>query len=327
MLEEALSFWNAIKGKVREAIREDTRNAVRMERYDVTTAPNGTKIGVSQPFGDEIFVPYSAEVANAQVGDTVLLVWWNSLSTAKAYYFGDGYNGGAVQSVGGKTGAVEAPVYLGLNPTTNASADTPAFWGGVGTGWAYYNATGRLVDQPTQWGVLVNYWNSSTRQVSQMFFAAQQAYVYVRRGDSASTTWIGTWARLINIDDFARTAATPSANVSCANNTWTTICQITLPAGRYSIHAIVNFAANSVGNRQAIITNTASGTSAISRYLTTVVAPAPGANTVVHVDGTYQISAQTTLYLRALQTSGGALNATSYSGLEAVKIPSRDYGG
>lgn len=106
MLEEALSFWNAIKGKVREAIREDTRNAVRMERYDVTTAPNGTKIGVSQPFGDEIFVPYSAEVANARVGDTVLLVWWNSLSTAKAYYFGDGYKGGAVTSVDGRTGAV-----------------------------------------------------------------------------------------------------------------------------------------------------------------------------------------------------------------------------
>lgn len=134
MLEEALSFWNAIKGKVREAIREDTRNAVRMERYDVTTAPNGTKIGVSQPFGDEIFVPYSAEVANAQVGDTVLLVWWNSLSTAKAYYFGDGYNGGAVTSVNGQTGAVDTRAY------DFSFVGTSDFAGQVDTALATYGA-------------------------------------------------------------------------------------------------------------------------------------------------------------------------------------------
>ena len=125
MLEEALSFWNAIKGKVREAIREDTRNVVRMERYDVTTAPNGTKIGVSQPFGDEIFVPYSAEVANAQVGDTVLLVWWNSLSTAKAYYFGEGYNGlnvsNLVTSVDGRTGDVNTFFKAGGSASTYPS--------------------------------------------------------------------------------------------------------------------------------------------------------------------------------------------------------------
>lgn len=94
MLNEALSFWEAISGKVKQLIRGETKNAFRTERYEVTTAPNGTKIGVTLPFGtNEIFLPYSAELRNASVGDSVLVVWWGSMSNAKAYYYADGYRG------------------------------------------------------------------------------------------------------------------------------------------------------------------------------------------------------------------------------------------
>lgn len=94
MLSEAKSFWDAIAGKVRELIRGETQNTFRMERYDVTTAPNGSRIGVTKPFGtNEIFLPYSAEVANATVGAPVLVTWWGSMSNAKVYYYADGYRG------------------------------------------------------------------------------------------------------------------------------------------------------------------------------------------------------------------------------------------
>lgn len=91
MLSDALAFWEAIRGRVRQLCREETRNTLRCERYDVTSAPDGTKIGVTQPFGNaEIFIPYSSEVSAAAVGDTVLVVWWGGMSTAKAWFFGSG---------------------------------------------------------------------------------------------------------------------------------------------------------------------------------------------------------------------------------------------
>lgn len=69
MLSEAQQFWDAISGKVKQLIRSETQSAMRCERYEVTTAPDGTKVGVTLPMGDnEIFLPYSAEVADADVG-------------------------------------------------------------------------------------------------------------------------------------------------------------------------------------------------------------------------------------------------------------------
>ena len=94
MLKEAESFWESISSKVKQLVQGETKNAMRCERFDVITPPDGTVIGVRQPLGTrEVFIPYSAEVATATAGDTVLVVWWGSMSNAKAYYFGNGYAG------------------------------------------------------------------------------------------------------------------------------------------------------------------------------------------------------------------------------------------
>ena len=94
MLNGAQSFWEAIKGKVLQVCRKETQNVLRVERYTVTTAPNGTVMGVTLPYGTtELKLPYSNEVASATVGKTVLVVWWGSMSNAKVYWFSDGYRG------------------------------------------------------------------------------------------------------------------------------------------------------------------------------------------------------------------------------------------
>lgn len=99
MLQDGLAFWNALKKKIVPLIRQEASNCLRCERYDVTTAPNGTKIGVTLPEGtNEILIPYSKEVRSAQVGDTVMVVWHGTLSTAKAFWFGNGYAGEEVPS-------------------------------------------------------------------------------------------------------------------------------------------------------------------------------------------------------------------------------------
>lgn len=94
MLSDAQRFWDAIVGKVKQVAQDVSKNAFRCERYEVTTAPNGSKIGVTLPMGTrEIFLPYSQEVSTATVGQQVLVVWWGSMSNAKVYYYADGYRG------------------------------------------------------------------------------------------------------------------------------------------------------------------------------------------------------------------------------------------
>ena len=100
MISEAQRFWDAIVGKVRKVAQDESKNAFRCERYEVTTAPNGSKIGVTLPLGSkEIFLPYSNEVGKATVGSQVLVVWWGSMSNAKVYYYANGYEGGSAKSV------------------------------------------------------------------------------------------------------------------------------------------------------------------------------------------------------------------------------------
>lgn len=94
-VNDGLAFWNALKSKIKSLIKQETTNCFRMERYDVTTAPNGTTIGVTLPEGSkEIKIPYSNEVSAATVGDTVIVGWRGSLSNAKAIWMGNGYSGG-----------------------------------------------------------------------------------------------------------------------------------------------------------------------------------------------------------------------------------------
>lgn len=93
-VNDGLAFWNALKTKIKPLIKQETSNCFRVERYDVTSAPNGTTIGVTLPEGHkEIKIPYSQEVSTAVVGDTVLVGWYGSLSNAKAIWFGNGFIG------------------------------------------------------------------------------------------------------------------------------------------------------------------------------------------------------------------------------------------
>lgn len=90
MLGELNDFAKALEPLIRKVIAEQTRNALRVERYEVSTVADGTVMGVRQPYGNEIFLPYTQEVANAAEGDSVLVLWHGKLSTAKVWCFGNG---------------------------------------------------------------------------------------------------------------------------------------------------------------------------------------------------------------------------------------------
>lgn len=143
MISEALQFWNSVSGKIAGLIRNETKNAFRCERYEVTTAPNGTQIGVTLPYGsNQLFIPYSKEVATASVGDTVLVVWWGSMSNAKAYYFANGYEGTESAAGGGVIATITIP--LAWNDSGNGyHTATPTITG------AAISSNNKITLQPT----------------------------------------------------------------------------------------------------------------------------------------------------------------------------------
>ena len=143
MISEALQFWNSVSGKIAGLIRNETKNAFRCERYEVTTAPNGTQIGVTLPYGsNQLFIPYSKEVATASVGDTVLVVWWGSMSNAKAYYFANGYEGTESAAGGGVIATITIP--LAWNDSGNGyHTATPTITG------AAVSSNSKITLQPT----------------------------------------------------------------------------------------------------------------------------------------------------------------------------------
>lgn len=90
MLELTSEFAKALRPLIEKIVDERCRNVLRAERYDVSTAADGTVMGVKVPYGSEIFLPYTAEVASAGVGDSVLVLWRGTLSNGKVWCFGNG---------------------------------------------------------------------------------------------------------------------------------------------------------------------------------------------------------------------------------------------
>lgn len=109
------------------------------------------------------------------------------------------------------------------------------------------------------------------------------------------------------------------SNKSISNNTTTNIVSLKLPsAGTWAIAAGARFISNSVGRRVAILSTT-SGSTSETDYGNSVYMPAAnGSFTECSISKIYVATSAETLYLNALQTSGGDL--TVYASIRAVRI-------
>ena len=91
LTREAQKIWNALRVMVDQEIDRRTASCVRSRKMTVMSAPNGSTIGVSEPFGQTINIPYSSALANVRVGDTVWVDWkFDNASTMVAMATGDG---------------------------------------------------------------------------------------------------------------------------------------------------------------------------------------------------------------------------------------------
>ena len=71
--KDALDIWNALRPMIDKEIERRTMGMVQRRKAKVTTAPSlvTQKIGVTEPFGDQYFIPFNTNLSTAQVGDVV----------------------------------------------------------------------------------------------------------------------------------------------------------------------------------------------------------------------------------------------------------------
>lgn len=124
---EALKIWEALRPMIDTEIAEKTRSCVRTRKMVCTTAPNGSVIGVAEPFGNEVKIPYSSSVSNAQVGDAVWVQWYyDNASTMLAISFGDGSSQKYLPLTGGTVTGPITNTYDGTGMGINAIAPSGA---------------------------------------------------------------------------------------------------------------------------------------------------------------------------------------------------------
>ena len=81
--DEVRAIQKALEPWIKKLIMDVTRNCVRRRTMTVVTAPNGTTMGVQEPYDTTIMdLPYLASVSGKQVGDTVTVEWVYGLSNA-----------------------------------------------------------------------------------------------------------------------------------------------------------------------------------------------------------------------------------------------------
>jgi hypothetical protein len=88
---EAVKIANALKPFAKKWFDEWGQSCVRSKKMTVSTAPNGSVIGVTDAFSDtEIFIKYMSSCSNAVVGDTVWCKWmFDNMQTLYASEIGN----------------------------------------------------------------------------------------------------------------------------------------------------------------------------------------------------------------------------------------------
>lgn len=87
--KEAWGIWDALKPMIDAEIERMTKGSVQRRKAKVTTAPDNSVIGVTEPFGQELMLPYVPIMGSAQVGDAVWIEYVYGMSNAYVSMFAD----------------------------------------------------------------------------------------------------------------------------------------------------------------------------------------------------------------------------------------------
>ena len=110
--QEALAIWKSLQPIIDKEIDARTRGMVQRRKATVTTAPSSSTrtVGVTEPFGNEYFIPFLPGVADAQIGDVVWVEFMFGASNAFVAMYAN-----VSQTCGG------GGVYFGIVDNTSTS--------------------------------------------------------------------------------------------------------------------------------------------------------------------------------------------------------------
>ena len=71
--KESMAIWKSLKPMIDEEIKAQTRGSVQRRKMKVTTAPSlvTNVIGVTEPYGTEMLIPFNTNLSAAHIGDVV----------------------------------------------------------------------------------------------------------------------------------------------------------------------------------------------------------------------------------------------------------------
>lgn len=96
--------------------------------------------------------------------------------------------------------------FLGINPISSTSDDTTTNWASLGTGYAWYDTTGLLINQPSHWGFVINYKHGG--DIFQIWKTQDSGPMYYRCGNAGG--WRKPWTKILDATDLIVSNTQPS---------------------------------------------------------------------------------------------------------------------
>lgn len=100
--------------------------------------------------------------------------------------------------------------FLGTNPITSTTNDTTANWASIGSGYAWYNTANQLTNQPSQWGFVISY--SQSTDIFQIWNTQAGGPTYFRSGHGAG--WKGGWRKVYDTSNITSSTTDLTAGSS-----------------------------------------------------------------------------------------------------------------
>lgn len=198
------------------------------------------------------------------------------------------------------------------NPITSIANDTVANWVNLGCGTFWFNKTGCLINQPSQYGFLQSFVIGS--DVHQVFYVQTGGQMWHRGGNAYGWSLSG-WRKMyddVNLDIYQdSTSGTLSVGNKVEN---AVVCSVTLTPGIYVVTGTVQFAANNSGYR----TVTLSSNFNVNTFTATTMATAVGAPTRVQKTRVVELTTSVKFNLYAYHNAGATLSCNGC--IEYIKI-------
>lgn len=197
------------------------------------------------------------------------------------------------------------------NPISSPANDTVENWANIGCGTFWFNKTGCLINQPSEYGFLQNFVQG--HDVHQVFYVQTGGQMYHRGGNVYG--WATSWRKMYDDVNLDICQDSISGTLSVGNQVQNAVvCSVTLTPGIYVVTGTVQFSTNNSGYRTVFLSSNFSG----NVFTATTMSTAVGAPTRVQKTRLIESTTSVKINLYAYHNAGATLSCDGC--IEYVKI-------